>query len=147
MDIPGEIQIRLANEDDALPLSLLADQLGYPASTSEMTLRLKRILPDPRHAIFVAENGAPAGWIQVSIFDSLEGGQFAEIVGLVVTLGQRRSGIGSRLVARAEEWARENRCARVRVRTNVIRAEARSFYSELGYTLKKTQAVFDKRLE
>jgi len=104
-------------------------------------------MADPHHAIFVADESAPVGWIQVSVVESLEGGTFAEILGLVVASTHRKTGVGAQLVGKAEAWARENGCARIRVRTNVIRAEARAFYARLGYRPKKRQEVFDRNLE
>ena len=139
--------IRNANRKDAHALALLAAELGYPTTTAEMESRLLRIIPDRHHAIFIAEDQAPIGWIQVCLVDSLEGGRFAQILGLVISQNQRRSGAGTQLVGKAEEWAKENDCYRIRVRTNIVRSEAHSFYTKLGFNLKKTQEVFDKSLQ
>ncbi|HTX17778.1 MAG TPA: GNAT family N-acetyltransferase [Bacteroidota bacterium] len=112
-----------------------------------MEQRLRRVMADPRNAVFVADEPSPVGWIQVSIVESLEGGGFAEILGLVVASAHRRTGVGADLVRKAESWARENGCSRIRVRTNIVRSDAHAFYARLGYGLKKRQEVFDKKLE
>jgi GNAT superfamily N-acetyltransferase len=143
IDIPD---VRMATEEDARALAALAAELGYPTTDSEMGRRLARIIADRRYAVFVAGDRETVGWIQTCLTESLEGGTFAEILGLVVTQNQRRTGIGARLVSRAEDWARENGCFRVRVRTNVVRAEAPAFYAKLGYKSKKRQEVFEKTL-
>jgi GNAT superfamily N-acetyltransferase len=138
--------IRAAVPDDSPRMADLAGELGYPVTPSGMKLRLEEARDDPRHAVFVADVGSLAGWIHVARILSLESGTCAEIRGLVVGSPHRRCGIGKRLVAAAEEWALENQCPRIRVRTNIVREEAARFYDSLGYDLVKTQAVFDKRL-
>ena len=141
-----EVTIRSASIADAAALASMAGELGYPVSCGEMNERMERLLSDQRHAVYVAEDRIPVAWIHVSAVLSLEGGTFAEILGLVVSEKSRRSGIGARLVKRAEEWAVTNGCARVRVRMNIARREARMFYLALGYDLRKTQEVYDKSL-
>ena len=138
--------IRDAKISDAAALAALARELGYPTTSAEMEGRLESLRSDPRHRIFVAERDGLLGWIHVSMINTLESESFAEIRGLVVSESYRGSGIGTQLVAAAEKWANEKRCNRIRVRTNVVRVEARAFYKKLGYVSRKTQDVFDKSL-
>jgi GNAT superfamily N-acetyltransferase len=142
----GMPDIRSAKISDAAALALLSAELGYPTTSSEMENRMDRIIADQDHAVFVAEDRAPIGWIHTCLIVSLEGGRYTEILGLVVTRSHRGSGIGAKLIARAEHWAAEKGCFRIRVRTNIVRTEARAFYKKLGYDSKKTQEVFDKIL-
>jgi ribosomal protein S18 acetylase RimI-like enzyme len=138
--------IREVNKSDAPALAVLAGELGYSTTREEMSHRLEYLISDTNHKIFVAEADSVAGWIQVSIRQSLESGSFAEIQGLVVTETQHNTGIGKQLVTIAEDWAQEKGCEKIRVRTNVAREQAQGFYKHLGYELKKIQAVFDKSL-
>ena len=138
--------IRDAKKSDAATLAALAGELGYPTTSDEMERRLEALLSDPQHRIFVAERDGLQGWIHVSMINDLESESFAEIRGLVVSGPYRGSGIGTQLVTAAEKWANEKRCNRIRVRTNVVRVEARAFYKKRGYESKKTQDVFDKSL-
>ncbi len=140
------VTIRTAELSDAATLATLAGELGYPATTAEMKRRLELLRNNGHHEIFVAECGTLLGWIHVSLVETLETESFAEIRGLIVTEAQRGSGIGAKLVAKAEHWAGTKECNRIRVRTNIVRAEAHSFYKKLGYISKKTQDVFDKVL-
>jgi GNAT superfamily N-acetyltransferase len=57
---------------------------------------------------------------------------------------QRSGGVGAALVAAAEEWARVKSCARLRVRSNVVRERTHRFYERLGYRVVKSLKVFDK---
>ena len=140
------VNIRTAAIDDATSLAALAGELGYPTTTEQMQIRLGTAAAESQHRVFIAELDAIAGWIQVSLMLSLETGQFAEIVGLVVAESERGAGIGGKLVAAAEKWAAEEGCTRIRVRTNVLREKARLFYQRLGYQGVKRQEVFDKAL-
>jgi GNAT superfamily N-acetyltransferase len=141
-----KIEIRAPQRSDAKALAILSTELGYPATAQQMNARLTHFSANPRHGIFVAELGDVVGWIQVSVVESLESGTFAEILGLVVAKAHHGRGIGTHLVSAAEAWATRKHCARICVRTNRVRAQARTFYKKLGYSLKKTQDVFDKMI-
>jgi GNAT superfamily N-acetyltransferase len=129
----------------------LADQLGYAATLPEIADRLPVLEHSPAHGLFVAQVGdgaaaAVAGWIHVAASHALIHEPQAEIVALVVDEGRRGSGIGARLVAAAEAWARSRGLARVRVRCQVRREGAHRFYRREGYAHEKTQHVFTKNL-
>ena len=66
---------------------------------------------------------------------------------LVVREGRRGNGIGEQLMRYAEQWAAQRGAACVRLRSNVIRADAHRFYQRLGYRVVKTQLSFEKLLE
>jgi GNAT superfamily N-acetyltransferase len=55
-------------------------------------------------------------------------GVYAEIGGLVVERRRRKKGIGKLLMTGAEEWAREQGCSVVRLRSSAVRTEAHRFY-------------------
>ncbi len=86
------------------------------------------------------------GWIHVFVSQRLEADPFAEIGGLVVDSGARGQGVGSALLQMAEAWSRRQGFGSIRVRSNVIRAEAHEFFQKRGYSQSKRQAVFDKDL-
>ncbi len=140
------LYIRKAKNSDAAALAKLAGELGYPTTTAQMKNRLEPLISKSHHGIFVAENESVIGWIHVCIVQSLESDTFAEIRGLVVAESHRNKGIGKQLVAAAETWAQKKMCTRIRVRTNMVRIDAKAFYSKLGYNVNKTQEVFDKML-
>ena len=64
----------------------------------------------------------------------------------VLAMDLRGHGIGSRLVAEAEEWASKREIATLRIRTRTTRNDARLFYEDLGFVLTKTQVVFERQL-
>ena len=153
---PAEEQARrggLAPVVDSVPvadvarLAELAGELGYPTTTAEMRVRLRRVKPAALHAIFVAEDGGEVvGWIHVGVSFLLEVPLRAEINGLVVSVATRSRGTGARLLEAAEAWARTKKCEGMSVRSNVIRERAHAFYERNGYEHYKTQKSFRKAL-
>jgi GNAT superfamily N-acetyltransferase len=137
--------IRAARLADSARIAVLTEQLGYPATETEIRNRLTTLSAREDHAFYVAEvDGEVAGWIGVRTDLSLEGGGYAEIVGLVVDDRRRGKGLGEDLVHAAEAWARGRGATKLRVRSNVIRERAHKFYERLGYTVTKRQVIFDK---
>jgi GNAT superfamily N-acetyltransferase len=97
--------------------------------------------------VVVAErpDGGICGWLQAHHSDALESGSRVEIVGLIVSDGMRRRGVGRGLVAQAETWAAEISAEAVVARSNAKRIESHAFYPSLGYLPSKTQVVYRKR--
>jgi GNAT superfamily N-acetyltransferase len=141
-------EVRAAHVEDAHALARLADELGYPTSAAQIRARLERLRPRPEHWIGVAIDraGAVLGWIHVARAIALETGEFAEILGLVVSNACRRTGVGRELVSAAERWCRQAGLARITVRSNVLRSESHLFYPSLGYSRSKSQHVYVKSL-
>lgn len=128
-------------------LAELAGQLGYPSTGAEIERRFVGLESSRDHKVFVAQaNGEVVGWIGVFVYRCLEADARAEISGLVVDERVRSQGIGLKLLARAEEWARELGCAAIGLRSNVIRERAHLFYERLGYKYVKTQKSFRRDL-
>jgi GNAT superfamily N-acetyltransferase len=140
--------IRAPREQDYARLAELAGQLSYPSTADEIAQRLAAMAGSRDHAVFVAETqgGEIAGWIAVFISRGLEVNPRGEISGLIVDERFRSQAVGKHLLARAEEWAREQGCDVVGLRSNVIRDRAHAFYIREGYQHSKTQKTFRKNL-
>ena len=65
---------------------------------------------------------------------------------LAVSPAAQRGGIGSELVAAAEQWARERGAPKVMLMVRADNAEALTFYAGLGYELNEV-ATLGKRLD
>ena len=140
------MRVREMTVVDAVAVAGLTGQLGYPASAQQIEERFRGISREADSSVFVAEgdDGRLAGWIHVLARGFLELDRYVEIAGLVVDAGARRSGVGKALITEAERWARERGCSTVRVRSNMVRVEAKPFYERMGYRVVKTQYVFEK---
>ena len=143
---PGDMTIRRADLNDALEMARLAAELGYPIPASEMERRLERLLRDSRHYIVVAPaaDGRLLGWMHVEHRTSIEGGDRAELMGLVVDSTARRRGIGRELIDVAENWISAKGLSELTVRSNIARQSSHPFYEGLGYVRSKTQHVYIK---
>src|SRR6202021_936353 len=73
-----------------------------------------------------------AGWIAVFVYRTVEADARAEVSGLVVEERFRSQRVGEHLLARAEDWARENGCQAIGLRSNVIRGRAPRSYGRPG---------------
>jgi GNAT superfamily N-acetyltransferase len=142
------VHIRAARSADAAEIAALSVELGYPATAQEISSRLSALLAlaDRFVAVAVGPDSALVGWVAAERRLLLESGERAELVGLVVASAARRTGIGAALVAAAERWAARQGLGSMVVRSNVVRAESHPFYESLGYTRKKTQHTYEKRL-
>jgi GNAT superfamily N-acetyltransferase len=141
--------IRMMRPGDAEGVARLSGELGYPARAAEIEARFGRVTDDPEAAIFVACDGDDVvrGWLHVAATNDLVNAAHAEVRALVVDAAFRGGGIGRRLLDAAEQWAGEHRYDTIRVRSNVVRERARSFYERAGYEVTKTQHNFTKTLE
>lgn len=144
----SSVRIRPATADDTGAIAALADSLGYPEAAQGLGTRLAAILDAEAHRVLVAEHGdgTVVGWTHVFVALRVESPPYAEIGAMVVAEGARGAGIGSGLLAGAEDWAVGRGVAAMRVRSRVARDGARAFYERRGYALTKEQRVFDKRL-
>jgi GNAT superfamily N-acetyltransferase len=134
------ISIRVAQLSDADDIARLTTELGHNVPQSAVATRLPRILSRQDEQFLVADlDGRPVGCVHTAIAEYIEAEAFVVIGGLVVDKNHRRKGIGRRLMAEAEEWARKRGCSVVRLWSSSVRAEAHRFYQALGYTNIKTQ--------
>jgi GNAT superfamily N-acetyltransferase len=148
---PGKnlmVNIRQIQEKDYEELAILSTQLGYPCSEEDSRRFLEDIQQDSEHAVFVAESetGGVIGYIHVFKTKRPFIESFAELGGLVVLEDHRGKGLGKILLDRSEEWARENGCPEMRIRSNVVRERAHPFYMDQGYVVNKHQMIFIKEL-
>jgi len=141
--------IRPVNSTDLAAITRLNGHLGYPAAEAKIAARLNPLLLSPDHGIFLAEEqpaGEVMGWVHVYCYRVLESDARAEIGGLVCDPQYRRRGVGTALMQKAEDWARDQKLPIVSLRSNITRTEAHLFYQSLGYSLTKTQHTLRKTL-
>ncbi|MBV8371852.1 MAG: GNAT family N-acetyltransferase [Candidatus Eremiobacteraeota bacterium] len=137
--------VRPATPGDAARVGALMEQLGYQVPADDIARRIGRDRCE--REVFVAETGAGiVGWVAVCVEEGFVEGRLAWVEGFVVDERARGSGIGARLLATAETWARARGCDAMRVQSNVIRERAHAFYARHGYVKLKTQFAFRKSL-
>lgn len=139
--------IRRVEESDAVALTSLFGQLGYPCHPETMRECISRIAQERSHwARVCVRGGTVVGCCHVFSSLILEAGLVSQVGGLVVDDRSRRAGIGRTLMASAERWAAEQGCVSMYVRSNIIREDAHAFYERIGYRRAKTQHAYRKAL-
>ena len=138
--------IRKVLEADAVPITRLSNQLGYPLSTADTLQNLRAMNSDDEIALVAVKGNEIVGWIHAFKTVRLESGTFAEIGGLVVDQQHNRMGIGRALVENLREWCTGKGIVSLRVRCNVKRSEAHEFYKAMGFAESKQQKVFETAL-
>lgn len=143
----SHLLVRPATEVDADALARLSAILGYPAEVEVMRARVGAVLGSAGDLLLVAEAaGGVVGWLQARVSRALQSAPAVEITGLVVEAAVRRRGVGRRLIAEAERWAREHGAEALVVRSNLRRTESHLFYPALGFGAHKEQAVYRRSL-
>jgi GNAT superfamily N-acetyltransferase len=117
------------NEIDDLP------PLEPPFTMDQARQRFARITPDEKHGLFVAEvDGQVVGHIEVSMRRNHDVGAVGAYVDeLAVADGWRGRGIGTRLMAHGEAWARGNGAISIMLDHLHTNAGAARLYERLGY--------------
>jgi GNAT superfamily N-acetyltransferase len=139
-------RIRPAVTDDSAQLVILLGELGYPSTVDFILEKLTRLSSTPGTKILVADReGTVIGLVCFSIVPLLHvSGGLGRISALVVASQFAGRGIGTRLVAEAEEFAWENGCARIEITSGEHRADAHAFYEAIGYRQDSRRFVKDR---
>ncbi len=103
-------------------------------------------LPIEDRLLLAVEGEYLYGYAHLRIAHDLIDTETAVVVSVIVREDRRREGIGSRLIAAAETWARQSGRSRLLLRTDVIRTGAHAFFVALGYEGSSTQLEFIRHL-
>jgi aminoglycoside 6'-N-acetyltransferase len=152
------VSIRTASEADVEPLLALFVELheftarGVPSrlkieeAYDEAAIRqhLRKVLGDPDTTCVVAVDGGVVGFAEVGILAPEEDKGVvpvprAHVQSLLVIEGRRGEGIGSQLLAAAEQWARGMGASEVELDHWVFLGDPGAFYERAGYrTISRT---------
>jgi GNAT superfamily N-acetyltransferase len=125
-----------------------ADLVPVGPPDEELRQGIRSLLDNPRCAIFMAcdESGEAAGFAEVHLKESAASPavvqrRYALLQTLAVTESHRRHGLGVRLMAAAEGWAREQGADRMEIDIWEFPEGPLGFYERLGYTTWKRRLV------
>ncbi|WUH97940.1 GNAT family N-acetyltransferase [Spirillospora sp. NBC_00431] len=127
--------IRPAVAADSPGITVLLDQLGYPADADDVETRVRHWLDEPNSVLLVATvDGAVAGVVALHALLMLDhAARRGRLVALVVDDAFRGRGIGRALLDAAERSAREMGCRDMEINSSRHRVAAHAFYTRLGY--------------
>ena len=136
----NEIYVREAEAQDfPAVFGLMRNELGYPKlDEAEAFRRFTYLGQSDDWVTFVAvADGEVIGFIGVMKAMALHiEGHYSQIMELAVSENTRRSGAGSALVKKAEEWAGSHGISIIDVTSKFERLGAHAFYEENGYVKK-----------
>ena len=140
--------VRTAQRGDAAAVAALSAQLGYDEAVDEIRRCIEDIRAQGNGEVYVAvvPPDIVVGWVQVFGLLLVELPPLAEVGGIVVDSRYRRIGVGRSLLEAAEQWARQNGLATLRLRSNLQRDDAQAFYRRLGYAEIAASTLFSKVL-
>lgn len=127
--------IRTATASDAKAVAGLLSELGYPASPALILQKIQLLSASDHDEVYVAEiSGGVAGVVGLHITVPHHcRGRPGRITALVVSSGQRGSGIGKALLAAADNYFLKQGCIRAEVTSRDHRITAHAFYQANGY--------------
>jgi GNAT superfamily N-acetyltransferase len=123
----------------------LLESAKVETSLEELKYRIDN-LPNEDRLLLAVEGECLYGYAHIGIAHDLIDADTAVVVSVIVREDRRRQGIGSRLIAAAETWARQSGRPRLLLRTNVVRTGAHAFFVALGYEGSSTQLEFIRHL-
>ena len=138
------MSIRGITASDIPSAAALLAELGYPTTEAELGERLKAIAANPDDAVLIAEGeGNILGLVSVHSFEMIHrSGRLGRITSLVVAASARGRGLGTKLLAAAENHLRANGCVKLEVTSGEQRSSAHDFYATNGY--KEERVRFTK---
>lgn len=141
-----EFIIRQAEISDAEDIYYInKTSLGYDYDLEKQKHKLELILKDNTQAVFVAfADGKVVGYIHLENYDAIYADNFKNCLGLAVDNDYKRNGIGSALLKRGEQWAKENGAVGIRLCSGMERENAHKFYVSQGYVENKIQKNLKK---
>lgn len=119
---------------------------GYDFDAEKTEERLDTLLNCPFYRLFVAESdGKTVGYIHCSDYACTYDEPLKNILALGILEPYRGRGIGKALIAAAENWAKADGAAGMRLVSGFNRTGAHRFYKACGYFDRKDQKNFMKR--
>lgn len=137
-----DVYLRDAVETDTEAITLLMDDLGYPAPADEMEKKLKNIFSHPDYkTILAVSDGEVVGFSGLMRGLSFErSGKYVRVISFVVKKTARNRGIGKMLIKASEEWAIAQGADNVVISSGnrEERKTAHEFYQRSGYAIKSS---------
>jgi GNAT superfamily N-acetyltransferase len=138
--------VRTIAESDIPAAAALIGQLGYEMPQPEFQRRLKAVLGQADHRIWVFDDGGDAvGLLHAFFRPALDKPPEVIVQALVIEASQRSKGVGEALMQVTEAWAREKGCTSVALYSRVDRDRAHRFYERLGYEKKLASVQLRKQ--
>lgn len=132
--ISKEIKIRKAKVQDAVLISCLLEELGYPSPVAFAKDKIRKLVKCKNDFVLVAEvDSKVIGVTHLHIAELFhEPGKLGRVMALVVNKKYRQAGVGHRLMLSLETIARKEGCTKMEITSASYRKDAHKFYQGLG---------------
>jgi N-acetylglutamate synthase-like GNAT family acetyltransferase len=122
----------------------LCEELGYPATLNQLTLRFQKLQTLSSHALFVYKiSDMVVGWIHLEAVDDLIEERKVEIKAIVVNQDNRGKKIGHHLIEQAKQWTKNLNLKGIYLSCNIKRLQTHQFYLKEGFSQNKTSHFFE----
>lgn len=122
-------------------------QLGYSLALETFKKQFLLLKNSPLDDLVVAKsNSKVVGWMHLKELRRLYDLNTLEIVTLIVDENNRAMGIGTQLIAYAEEHAKKIGLYTIMLHSNINRTSAALFYEKKGFTSPKISKLFIKNV-
>lgn len=139
------LKLRPATAADAPALASLLGQLADPpAGSARIADNAERLRKAKGSGLLVAERGELIGCCGWTAVPTLQHGPIGRITLLLVCKGHRRAGVGSALLAAAEQALAKTGCTEVEAMSDIMVANAHNFFRSLGF--EQTSYRFVRKL-
>ena len=142
------MMVREARARDARQIhDLYQDVMQYDFPVEQMEKMIEIVYRDNNNYVFVAvENEKIQGVIEVVIKYSIHKEPYLIINTLAVALDAQRKGVGTKLLAYVETFAKVHQLGSINVGSQFKRKNAHRFYQKNGFDLIKEHKIFEKKL-
>lgn len=140
------MEIREARPADAPAIQrLYREVMGYEYPLERMAEMIQKNLEDPCNFAFTAwQDGSLAGVMEAVIKYSIHRDPHLIINTLAVSKDQQGTGVGTKMLAFAEAFARQRQLVCLRLGSQVKRTRAHHFYLKNHFRLIKEHKIFEK---
>ncbi|USX11676.1 GNAT family N-acetyltransferase [Oxalobacteraceae bacterium OTU3CAMAD1] len=137
--------IRRVLSRDSENIASLMQQLGYEATPSQISDRLRGIQDSSTDLVLVAAiEDSIVGCISLHLLPLFHADGFlGRITSFVIDQQHRRLGVGSTLMRAASEWFSASGCVKIEVTSGDHRSDAHRFYEAQGFSRDRQR--FSKR--
>ena len=142
------VETRVATvADSAAIVALNRDGLGYDHPLDSTRDALAEALASDREIVIVATIGEEVvGYCHAEDYRLLYAPAMVNVLGIAVTDGARRQGVGIELFDAVVGWARGRGAAAIRLVSGASRDGAHAFYVRAGFDEPKRQLTFRRPL-
>ncbi|MGF0033356.1 GNAT family N-acetyltransferase [Bariatricus sp. SGI.154] len=126
------------NDDISKICTLINSELGYDVTCKDLETRIMQMQEDENYIIFTAvDNEKIIGFIGLQMCLAFEvEGKIMRVIALAVARDFQNQGVGSCLIQKAEDYAKENNVSVISVNSGLKRAQAHQFYEKQSFYKK-----------